>query len=103
MVHHAPSNAGWIGGSESDTMIQFRSQLGHFDRGSRSFLARHRPSTQEIIAMTTSKSQRACQKRKDTGIAITAHQLAHAKKIALRQVTSTSTEVWKNEMYGHAP
>jgi hypothetical protein len=53
--------------------------------------------------MTTRKSRHAHQKRKDTGIAITPHQLAHAKNIALRQVTPTSTEVGKNEKYGHAP
>jgi hypothetical protein len=53
--------------------------------------------------MTPRKSRRARKKRKDTGIAVTAHQLAHAKNIASRQVTSTNTEVWKNEKYGHAP
>jgi hypothetical protein len=99
--HHSSARASrW---SESDAMIRFRTQSRHFDRGSQSFLARHQPSTQELIAMTTRKSRCAQQKRKDTSIAITAHQLAHAKNIALRQVTSTSTEVWKNEKYGHAP
>jgi hypothetical protein len=99
--HHLSTHASrW---SESDAMIRFRSQPRCFDRGSRSFLACCWPLTQELIAMTTRKSRHARQKRKDTGIAITAHQLAHAKNIALRQVTSTSTEVWKNEQYGHAP
>jgi hypothetical protein len=75
----------------------------HFDRGSQAFLAQHQPLTQELIVMTTRKSWQACQKRKDTSIAITAHQLAQAKGIASRKVTSTITEVWKNEKYGHAP
>ncbi len=52
--------------------------------------------------MTTRKSRQARQKRKDTGIAITAHQLVQAEGIASRQVTSTITEVWKNEKFGHA-
>ncbi len=52
--------------------------------------------------MTTWKSGQARQKRKDTSIVITTHQLAQAKGIASHQVTSTITEVWKNEKYGHS-
>ncbi len=89
--------------AESEAMMCFRSRLHHFDRGSQAFLAQHLPSTQELIAMTTRKTWKARQKRKDTSIAITAHQLAHAKGIASHQVTSTITEVWKNEKYGNAP
>jgi hypothetical protein len=46
--------------------------------------------------MTTRKSQQARQKRKDTGVSITTHQLVQAEEIALSQVKSTITEVWKN-------
>jgi hypothetical protein len=57
--------------------------------------------------MITKKSLQAHQKRKDTSLAITTHQLAqaegNAKGNSSHQVTSTITEVWSNEKYGHAP
>ncbi len=53
--------------------------------------------------MTTRKSHQAQQKRTDTGIVVTAHQLAQAKGIAMCQVTTTMTKTWRKEKYGHAP
>jgi hypothetical protein len=53
--------------------------------------------------MTTRKSHQAQQKRTNTGIVVTVHQLAQAEGIAMRQVTTTMTETWRKKKYGHAP
>jgi hypothetical protein len=53
--------------------------------------------------MTTRKSCQARQKRTDTGIVVTAHQLAQAKCIAMRQVTTIVIKTWRKEKYGHVP
>jgi hypothetical protein len=53
--------------------------------------------------MATRKSCRDRQNRKDRAIQVTAHQLAKAEGLALRQVTITNKDIQATSKYGHTP
>ncbi len=73
---------------ESEAMRCFRSQSRQFDQGTRQFMERYRPTSQELIAMATRKSQCSRQCQNNSRFIVTSLQLAPAKQTSMQQVNT---------------
>jgi hypothetical protein len=89
--------------AESEAMQCFRSQLCQFDQGTGQFMEQYRPTSQELIAMATRKSQRARQRQNNSRFVVTSLQLAQAKQALMQQVYTSIDNSWRDKKYGHAP
>jgi hypothetical protein len=97
---HATKGSRW---SASEASHCFGAQSWQFDCGERQFLAHHRPTPQNIIAMTNQKTRHTSHQQHDPTIAVTALQPAQAEGAAFRQVLCALSKFWNNVKYSYAP
>jgi hypothetical protein len=101
--HHTSSAIRGSRWAETEALRLFHAQSRQFDRGSKDFLSRTRPSIEGIIARTTKVSRRNSRQQQHRGLSATALELAQAESSAARAVRATFETMWKEEKYGHAP